>query len=267
MITRTLAEGWDFQINWRFLVAEQRLQEKPDATVTGLCDGEEDFVVRQYLRFRRTGTCAAAKAIRYAESCEENRSKNLCAAIIRAMTVAGFARDRIAERLGTMPINISIYQLLYFDIRHHLHHREWLSTVALPNSPISTSNHVAVKERVFLAAAYHGGAKRLEAAMTGAIPRDGDAEQMTATIRSLLTVRACEFLLENTQRPASEQDLARYLEFARLQPPTDRTKEQSKLNDFGARIRAAVVKKNSDPDATRITQSPTAERTGSFSPS
>ena len=243
MIQRSLDGGWDYKVDWRAAVVDERLRENPHAPLGRLLAGEPDLVVRHALRFKMTGKGAAAEAMGYVYRCHENRRHNLAAATISAMVVAGSGRQEIAKQLGTTPLNIFVFEQMFFDVRRFAGNRQWLATIAKPTSPANPLDPVAVRERSLLGTAFHRGAPGLEQLITGTLPKPAELESMMQTIRAALTMKAAEFVLERSVAAANADDLTRLVEFARLPARGDSSKQEERLQEFGRKIRQAVMKK------------------------
>lgn len=257
MTRRRLEEGWDHRPDWRALVTEEKLREQPNATLGQLLAWEEDLLVRHALRFKKTGAGAAAKVLGYAYSCHETRTKNIASAIIRSMTVAGFTPAEIGKRLGTEPLNVVVYQRMFWDLKPNLLNRAWIGSVITPTTPINPRDPIAIREAMLLSTAFQQGKRGLRHLLDGTTPTTpGELEELTVAIRGAVTFRAHQFLIQSLSTGLDPEDLQRFVELMRLPATQDTSRRKTKMDDFRRRITAAVMEKKCDASSTKSAQVP-----------
>ena len=249
-VSRSLEDGWDYRPDWRAVLIAGSLGTQPGGERDGLPSDEPDLVIRQVLRFHKRGTCASARAIRWAQKCHDDRLKNILAAIVQAMIVADQSREQIAARVGTTPLAITFFERLFFDVRRYLHLNEWVASVVLPTAAAGLQDRMAIKARMFMATAFHYGMRELDQVMTAAVPTSEEAlEHLATKIRAAITMRAHEAMQNLAATPAGAGDVARYLEFARLPAQQDRAKQEDKLQAFGNNLMEIIHRKKAEEAA------------------
>jgi hypothetical protein len=141
--------------------------------------------------------------------------------VIEARLLAGQSYEEIAELWGTMPKTIEWYEKLFFDVKDHLHKRDWITTqILIPKleyyygpeefSPLGNTNQGNSRSvsRPFLDASlkffgYFGGPKLLDIILYGFNPNkpleDGDQfnewldDQWKLTLRKRSVQAALQF--------------------------------------------------------------------------
>lgn len=256
-IARKLSQGWSFQVDWRAATIAALLQEEPEISVGELCRGELDPVIRQGIRFRKTGTCVAPAAFEWAYKCEAERCSNAAAPLLRAMVIANCSADDIALRLGTSRLNVIIYEKLFFAVRPYLQNRAWLVTVALPAELLDSNNPWAVRERLWMSAAFHRGQKGLASLLLGAPPKGAaELQAMTEAIRAVLVQRAYNFAMQKLLDAPEEADLTRLAQFSLVAPAEDRSLQQEKMGTFMRRCSDALFAKGQKTEEAQHSNRP-----------
>jgi hypothetical protein len=226
-IARGLEDGWDYRPDWRLrLVKRMRAQHRDYCEVIFT---ERDPFVRQLFRLFVKGECAATDAFQWAVRCHSTRKSSLAAGILNAMTVTDFSTAQIAERLNTFPFAITVYQKLFFDVARYRGNRAWLGMIVLPDNPSTTDNPFMLKSRLLMAAAFHGGAKRLTQVMTGRMPNDAEVAKLRGEIGAALAARAHQFIIGGGHPDAG--DFTNFLEILRLPRDEDVNSKREKAKD------------------------------------
>jgi len=167
-IARSLEEGLHYLPDWRHQIAEKVLEEIAKAVDQSLAFSdflieETDPFIRQYVRFRLSGRCAATKAFQWVQNTLQHNCDNLVATKIKAMLVAGLNAQRIAREFHTIPFNIATFAKLHFDVSRYLDRRTWLRIIADPEILKPTQSLIEIRERIYLKAAFTDGVAGLKA--------------------------------------------------------------------------------------------------------
>jgi len=134
-IVRSLAEGPNYQPNWRWLTVQQHLAEiENSAEAAGdsptklqlILDREEDEIVRQTLQFQYGVSSDNEAVVKYALLCAASPED---ARMIKAMVVANRSTELIAEEMGTQPAAVDFFEKLHFDVRDSVDKRAWLRKI------------------------------------------------------------------------------------------------------------------------------------------
>ena len=218
-IIRNLADGPDYQPDWRHQVAQAYLTEIASATDPGrrlveLLDGERDPFVRQYLRYRYSGICVKHAAFQYAAGCQARNAATGAASMIRAMLIADRTPEEIAAELGTDRVNIVTFAKVFFDLRRYLDNETILRRIVFADLPEGMADTEALRERRWLAAAFHRGFAGVEQVIFHRTPTSPEElERLSIQLHGTLVSRALEYEqdLETRGIAPNEADLSRYL--------------------------------------------------------
>ena len=249
-IIRSLMDGPDYWPDWRNRAVQNYLTEVmeaacSDARLAAIMDTEKDPFVRQFLRFRFNGRSVNAVAFRYAVGCQDRNPTTGSASMIKAMLVADRAPEEIAEELGTETRNIVAFAKIFFDVRRYLNNEAWLRRIVFAETPEGAGQAEALRERRWLAAAYHRGWEGVEHVVFHRSSGKAESvEALSVRLQETLASRALEYALdlETNGTTPTESDLHRFLAArntqARLpQVPTD---NQETMRAFLKGVQASV---------------------------
>jgi hypothetical protein len=138
-ILRSLAEGRDFRPDWRPLLTDAYLaQLKQPSAANGpipeelkrILDpntGEQDEMVRQLLQFHYGIPFEGKPALDWALRCGLKSPE--AALAIKAMLVADYSVEEIADELSTSIDNIKAFEQVFFDVRPYAKDRLFLQKI------------------------------------------------------------------------------------------------------------------------------------------
>ena len=138
-IPRSLAEGRDFRPDWRMLQIDAYLaQLKQPSAANGpipeelkrILDpntSEQDEMVRQLLRFHYGIPFEGKPALDWAMRCWLKSPE--AALAIKAMVVADYSVEEIADELSTSVDNIKAFEQVFFDVRPYAKDRLFLQKI------------------------------------------------------------------------------------------------------------------------------------------
>ena len=116
------------------------------------------------------------------------------------MTVAGSAAVDIAERLHTLPDNITAFQLLFFDVSAYISNRTALSAILEPMLDPRTA--IDARERVWMLAALMLGAKGLDYVMDQKMKLShAEQDEINETIHAILAEQTLVYALSMQSNP------------------------------------------------------------------
>ena len=212
-IARSRADGWHFRSDFRSLIVEAYLAEKPlSQSALEVLKDERDHYIRQYYIFRRTARCLNTAAFLWSHNCQTHRHTG-SASLLKALTIAKVPVREIADKLRTTVVNVSIYQRLFFDVVQHLDDDAWITSIVFA-PPTDPNDPIEFRERYWLAAAFHGE-RRLGQAFTPRITlSEQECEQVTSQIKSIITARAYEFVAALRTGPAAHSDFERLIKLS-----------------------------------------------------
>jgi len=231
-VVRSLEEGPDYAPNWRDLQVGKYLETvaasaEPRCTLRDILWTEKDPFVRQFLRFRLDGRSANGEGFRYATGCVSRNRETGSASLIKAMLVADRTPEEIAAELGTKTQNVVTFAKIYFDIRRYLDKESWLRRIVFQEPPEGIPQAEALRERRWLAAAFHRGWPGVQQVALHQTPGNAnEMEELSLRLKSTLASRALEFALdlEANDAPATEADLHRFIAVRSIQPDESATK-------------------------------------------
>ncbi len=172
-IARSLEEGLYYP-DWRHRVVELYLPQvfkadDPSEKLPEIYVREPDDTVLEYLLFQLSGV--ANSAIKYAVGCRTGNGSDRRASKIKAMVLSKRSSEDIANELGTEPLNILVFEELFFDARRFLSNRSWVREVCFPPIGPYPSLEAELEARWFQAA-YYNGWDGLQSVMFGKFPVD-----------------------------------------------------------------------------------------------
>lgn len=198
-VVRSLEDGPDHQPDWRNRVVERYLADiakSPDgkSRLSEILFTEKDPFVRQFLRFRFDGRSVNAEAFNYAQGCRTRNRTTGAASTIKAMVVADRTPDEIAEELGTRRSNIVTFMKCFYDVRRYLGNEVWLRRIVM-TLPDGMGEAEALRERRWLAAAYHREWEGVQQVVFGRVPSTTESiERMSRQLTASLGARAMEYI-------------------------------------------------------------------------
>jgi hypothetical protein len=138
-ILRSLVEGRDFRPDWRMLQIDAYLAQlkQPSAAngpipeelkrILDLNTGEQDEMVRQLLQFHYGIPFEGKPALDWAVRCWLKSPE--AALAIKAMVVADYSVQEIADELSTSVDNIKAFEQVFFDVRPYAKDRLFLQKI------------------------------------------------------------------------------------------------------------------------------------------
>jgi hypothetical protein len=218
-VSRSLADGWDYLPDWRSCQIEEYLAELVKAkdrkdALQQILFRESDPVVRQGLRFRMTGTCAATSAFSWAVRCARDNPRTGVLSMIKAMAVGGLPTAFIARELATVPLNIVVTERIYFDVRRYTQNRMWLRSAIIDPQQDGLPSVEQLRERAWLGVAFEATPERLLAVLQGGEDASNETlEETSQKIEAAAGKRALSYVrdLDRSGRVATEDDLRRYV--------------------------------------------------------
>jgi len=133
---RSLAEGPNYSVSWRWEVVEQYLGlsrgEDKQGQFDQILGTEKDPYIRQLLKFQHGRRCVIFGPIQYSVRCQVSNGDNRIASLIKAMTVARLSATEIGQQLGADALNITAFQKIFFDVVRYLHNGVWLGRLCHP---------------------------------------------------------------------------------------------------------------------------------------
>jgi hypothetical protein len=170
-IARSLGEGLYYP-DWRHRVVEQYLPQvfkadDPSEKLREMYVLEPDDTVLEYLLFQLAGVGNAA--IKYAVGCRTGNGYDRRASKIKAMVLSKRSSEDVADELGTEPLNILVFEELFFDARRFLSNRSWVRELCFPPIGPYGSPEAELEARWFQAA-YNNGWDGLQRVMFGKFP-------------------------------------------------------------------------------------------------
>lgn len=262
-VVRRLKDGWDYRPDWRLQVTETHLVEI--ATATDRIDAlqaimwcEQDPFIRQALRFRMSGRCVALDAFEWAFRSAHDNQKSGVLSMLKAMVIAGLPAKMIAVELATDPLNITVAERLFFDVRRHLANRLWLrNAVIQPHEGELTIEES--REHHWLNVAFESGWRGLEVVLHGGEDAsDESLESRAKKIEAIAGQRALEYLrgLQHRAVAANEEDVKRYL-LARgmrsREAATTASEQSNRFKEWGlAVVRMLSATNMNDLDAKTV---------------
>ena len=258
-ICRGLEDGWDYQPDWRTRHVDAYLEQiakAPDrkaALVEVVCS-EKDPVVRQGLRHRMTGSCAATAAFAWAARCARDNTRTGVLSMLKAMVVAGLPTAAIASELGTTPFNVVIAERLHFDVRRYLQNRLWLRSTVIEPREERLSNPEQSRARMWMTVAFESGAERLLSVLRGGEDTSTETLETNAQrIEAITGRRALEFVrgLDRSGSVETEDDLKRFLlarSMRSREAATTASEQMTKIKDWGL----ALVRTLNEPNKASL---------------
>ena len=243
-ISRSLDAGWDYGADWRLQQVDAYLGEianTPDRkhALQQILYREKDPVIRQALRYRMVGGCAANTAFNWALQCARDNARTGLLSMLKAMVIAGMPPMQIAKELGTAPFNVMIAEKLFFDVRRYLQNRIWLNSSVITQGEKCILSPEAARERRWLSVASESGSERLLKVLRGGEDASDETLEMTAQkIESITGRRALEYVnsLERDGTALNEDDLKRYLMARTMrsrEAATTASEQQNKIKEWG----------------------------------
>jgi len=258
-IIRRLDDGWSYAPDWRLQAIENYLVEiaaakDRKAAVQEVLFRETDPVVRQGLRHRMSGQCAATTAFSWAFQCARGNARTGILSMVKAMVLAGLPVAVIAKEMGTTSLNIVVAERVHFDVRRYLENRLWLRSVVVEPYQDAPSTPEMSRERMWLSIAFESGAERLLKVLRSG--EDANEETLEATAQRIEAIagrRALEYVrsLERSGTAAVEDDLKRYLMARSMrsrEAATTASEQQNQIKEWGL----ALVKALDTPNKAEL---------------
>jgi hypothetical protein len=239
-------------------LAELAGEKTPANKLPEILFQERDVFVRQLLRHRFNGRSANEPAFKYAIGCHARNRETGAASMIKAMLVADRTPTEIAEELGTTAVNVATFAKVFFDARPFLGNEAFLRRVCLGGANTDMGQAEALRERRWLAAAFHRGWPGVEQVMLHRGPSaPADIDALTRQLQAKLASRALEYVegLEADDVAPSEDDLRRFNASRNLRAPEASTTaggSSDMAQDFMRGLQTILLEKAATSDDPKL---------------